>query len=381
MGLFFQWAGTAALLSGAGLAWGEGLGVVSVGVEAFIGGTGDSAAQLLRDDLDRSGALRAREGEAGAGWRVRGSSSAGRIDGALLDGQGAVVFNNHYAEPDLRDNVHAFADDVVTAITQGRGLAASKLAFVGRRGGKWQIYVADSDGQRIQQVTSDGALKGAPSLGPGGILLAYTSWQSGYGDVVLKDLRDGGERVVLSAPGTNSGAAFSLDGTRLALAMSYQGNAEIYVASLSGSRVRRLTEARSVEFSPAWAPEGDRLVFCSDAGGAPQLYVVARRGGAPERLATGYRYNTSPEWSADGVHIAFTGRQAAGGGPAVVVHDLPSGQSRVLLARAEEPTWAPDGRHLAAVRGDSLVVVDSFTGSYQTIVSGFAEIREPSWSR
>ena len=134
---------------------------------------------------------------------------------------------------------------MVTAITQGRGLAASKLAFVGRRGGKWQIYVADSDGQRIQQVTSDGALKGAPSLGPGGILLAYTSWQSGYGDVVLKDLRDGGERVVLSAPGTNSGAAFSLDGTRLALAMSYQGNAEIYVAGTAWCFARMREGLRS----------------------------------------------------------------------------------------------------------------------------------------
>ena len=385
MGVFIHWAGTAALLAqvaGAAVAWGAdggADGVVAVGVEEFLGSTGDSAEQLLRLDLDRSGTLRAREDGVGGGWRLRGSSSAGRIDGALLDAQGAMVFNNHYADADLRDHVHAFADDVVTAITQGRGLAASKLAFVGSREGRRQIYVADSDGERIQQVTSDAALKGSPSLGPGGVLMAYTSWQSGFGDVVLKDLRDGRERTILSAPGTNSGAAFSLDGTRLALTMSYQGNAEIYMASVSGSRVRRLTHARSVEFSPAWGPEGNRVVFCSDAGGGPQLYVVGRQGGAAERVETGYRHNTSPEWSADGVHLAFTGRQ--GGGPAVVVHDLASGQNRVLLARGEEPTWAPDGRHVAAVLDGALVVVDSVTGRRRTIVRGFSEIREPSWSR
>ena len=80
-----------------------------------------------------------------------------------------------------------------------------------------------------------------------------------FADVVLKDLRFGTERTVLSAPGTNSGVAFSHDGTRLALSMSYEGDTDIYVSTLTGSRVKRVTEARSVEFSPAWSPDGSRL--------------------------------------------------------------------------------------------------------------------------
>ena len=372
---------TTLLLAGGGDAWGNEKSAVAVGMEEFIGGTGESAAQLVREDLDRSGVLQAKAGTAvaGSGWVLRGSSSAGRIDGALLDGKGGVVFNNHYDDPDLRDNAHAFADDVVTAITQGRGIAGTKLAFVARRGGRPEIFVSDSDGQRVQQVTTDGALKGAPALGPGSILLAYTSWQSGYADVVLKDLRFGTERAVLNARGTNSGAAFSHDGTRLALSMSYEGDTEVYVSTLTGSRVRRVTESRSVEFSPAWAPDGSRLVFCSDADGPPQLFVVPRHGGEPERLDTGYRHNTSPDWSPDGVHIAFTGRQNSG--PAVVIYDLASGRSAVALARAEDPTWAPDGRHLAAVQDGALVVLDTVSGTSRTIVSGFPGLAEPSWSR
>lgn len=354
---------------------------IQVGLEEFIGGTGETAAQLVREDLDRSGVLRSRPGVTGtgSGWVLRGSSSAGRIDGALLDSKGTVVFNNHYAEPDLRDNAHAFADDVVTSITQARGIAASKIAFVSRRNGSTEIYLADSDGQRVRQVTSDGALKGSPSLAPGSILLAYTSWQSGFADVILKDLRFGSERPVLSAPGTNSGAVFAYDGTRLALTMSHEGDTEIYVSGLTGQRIRRVTDSRSVEFSPAWSPDGSRLVFCSDAGGLPQLFVVPRRGGEPERLETGYRNNTSPDWSPDGGHIAFTGRQSSG--PAVVVYDLASGRSRVVLPRAEDPVWAPDGRHLAAVQDGTLVVLDTVSGAKRTIVAGFPGLAEPAWSR
>ncbi len=361
--------------------WSQDHAAVPVGLEEFIGGTGETAALLVREDLDRSGVLRSRPGlaDAGSGWVLRGSSSAGRIDGALLDAKGSVVFNNHYAEPDLRDNAHAFADDVVTAITQGRGIAASKIAFVSRRSGSTEIYLADSDGERVRQVTADGALKGSPSLAPGSILLAYTSWQSGYADVMLKDLRFGSERPLLSAPGTNSGAAFSHDGTRIALSMSHEGDPEIYVSGLTGQRIRRVTASRSVEFSPAWAPDGNRLVFCSDANGSPQLFVVSRRGGEPERLETGYRHNTSPDWCPDGGSIAFTGRQSSG--PAVILYDLASGRSRVVLSRAEDPAWAPDGRHLAAVQDATLVVVDTVTGVKRTILSGFSQLAEPAWSR
>ena len=371
----------ALLWAGGGMAWGDEPGAVVVGMEDFIGGTGETAGQLVRDDLNASGVLRMKEGTAagGDGWVLRGSSSAGRIDGALLDGKGTVVFNNHYAEPDLRDNAHAFSDDVVTAITGGRGMAGTKLAFVSRRTGMPEIYLADSDGQRVRQVTSDGVMKGSPALAPGSILLAFTSWQSGFADVVLKDLRFGTERTVLSAPGTNSGVAFSHDGTRLALSMSYEGDTDIYVSTLTGSRVKRVTEARSVEFSPAWSPDGGRLVFCSDAGGTPQLFVVSRKGGEAERLETGYRHNTSPEWSPDGAQIAFTGRQNSGA--AVMIYDMAAGKSRVVLPRAEDPTWAPDGRHLAAVQDGALVVVDTVSGGSRTIVSGFARLSEPAWSR
>ena len=161
--------------------------------------------------------------------------------------------------------------------------------------------------------------------------------------------------------------------------MSYEGDAEIYVTTLTGSRSKRITESKSVEFSPAWSPDGGRLVFCSDAGGIPELFVVSRKGGKPERLDTGYRHNTSPEWSPDGTLIAFTGRQSSG--PAIVVYDLTSGKSRVVLSRAEDPTWAPDGRHLAAVQEGSLVVVDTVSGNHRTILSGFSRLSEPAWSR
>ena len=341
-----------------------------------MGGTGGSAAKLVRGSLDYSGRFTI---TTAGQWQVRASSSAGRIDGALIGPKGSVVFNNHYDSTDLRDNACAFADDIVDAVTGEPGIARSRIAFVSDKSGFKEIYVCDSDGGRVQQITRDRSLSVSPTLGPGGILMAHTSYTSGFPDVYVTNLSDGDRQRVVSAPGTNSGAAFSHDGTRLALTMTHEGDAEIYLTTVTGGRSKRLTESHSVEFSPAWAPDGERLVFCSDATGAPQLYIVPRRGGAPERLATGAARCTDPDWSADGRLIAFTAWK--GGSPSVALYEMETGVTRTALGGASDPCWAPDGRHLVAVQGGSLVVLNVTSGKRATIVSGMGKISEPAWSR
>ncbi len=348
-----------------------------ISFEEFIGGTGGSAAKLVRASLEQSGrfTLAAAAGQ----WQVRGGSSAGRIDGALSGPKGSIVFNNHYTSTDLRDNANAFADDIVEAVTGEPGIASSRIAFVSDQSGFKEICVCDSNGARVQQITRDRSLSVSPTLGPGGLLMAHTSYVSGFPDVYVTNLRDGDRQRVVSAPGTNSGAAFSHDGTRLALTMTHEGDAEIYITTVTGGRSRRLTESRSVEFSPAWAPDGERLVFCSDATGSPQLYIVPRRGGAPERIAAAATRCTDPDWNADGRLIAFTAWK--GGSPSIALYEMESGATRTVLHGASDPSWAPDGRHLVAVQAGGLVVLNVTTGTKAVIVSGMGKISEPAWSR
>ncbi|MED5198839.1 MAG: Tol-Pal system beta propeller repeat protein TolB, partial [Gemmatimonadota bacterium] len=49
----------------------------------------------------------------------------------------------------------------------------------------------------------------------------------------------------------------------------------------------------------------------------------------------------------------------------------------------EDPSWAPDGRHLVFVGrrdwGTGLMVVDTATGTYRMLLRGF-DVRLPDWS-
>lgn len=342
-----------------------------------MGGTGTSASELVRKSLERSGLFQI--SPTVGQWLVRASSSAGRIDGALVATDGKVLFNNHYDGQDLRDNAYAFADDIVDALTGETGIALSRIAFVSDAGGFKEIYTCDVDGQRVEQVTRDRSIAASPSLSPGGILLSYTSYVSGFPDIYVTNLSDGDRQRVISAPGTNSGASFSHDGTRLALTMTHEGDSEIYITTVTGGRSKRLTESRSVEFSPAWAPDGERLVFCSDATGSPQLFICPRRGGPPERLDTGVARCTDPDWNKDGHFIAFTAWK--GGEKSVAIYEMESGKTRIVLPGASDPSWAPDGRHLVAVQGGGLIVLNVTTGVKETILTGLGQISEPAWSR
>jgi Tol biopolymer transport system component len=52
------------------------------------------------------------------------------------------------------------------------------------------------------------------------------------------------------------------------------GDEQIYVMDMDGSRVSRLTNGPGVSFGPAFNPEGTNIAFTSYRDGTPQVYVM-----------------------------------------------------------------------------------------------------------
>ena len=147
------------------------------------------------------------------------------------------------------------------------------------------------------------------------------------------DLASGARNRIVNFPGTNSGAAFSPDGGRIALSVSKDGNPELYVVSAGGGGARRLTHSHGAESSPSWSPNGDELVFAYDDGMARSFIGFRPAAARPQQLDTGHGYCTEPNWSPDGKKIAFNIR--GGGSFQVAVLDLNGGGTRVLSSRRE----------------------------------------------
>jgi TolB protein len=264
--------------------------------------------------------------------------------------QGTPVVSQIVPGSSPRNALLRAADVAVRAMTNKPGFFASKLAFIGERTGKPEVYTGDLFFGDVRQITKDKALALTPRWSPDGQRLLYTSFfRTGFPDIFQIDVGSLQRTAFVSFKGTNMGARFSPSGRNVAMVLTGEGNPEIYVGDGSGRQVTRKTRTSAVEAGPCFSPDGSQLVFTSDAAGGPQLYIMPAAGGTARRLPTRISgYCAEPDWSkAAPTKIAFTVR--SGKGFQIAVHDLATGVAKVVSKQpgdAIEPSWMADGRHL-----------------------------------
>lgn len=295
---------------------------------------------------------------------------ASQVQVTVARSQGAPVLSQVVTGATSRQALLRAADLAVRAMTGKPGFFASRLAFIGERTGKPEVYVGDLFFGDVRQITRDNALAITPRWSPDGQRLLYTSFfRTGFTEIFQLDLNSLQRTTFVSFKGTNSGARFSPDGRNVAMVLTGEGNPEIYVSDAQGRSVARRTRTTAVEASPCFSPDGTQIVFTSDAAGGPQLYIMPAAGGQARRLPTRISgYCAEPDWSkADPTKIAFTVR--SGKGFQIAVHDIGTGIAKVVSRQpgdAIEPSWLADGRHLVfssrTAGASSLWILDTESG-------------------
>ena len=371
---------------------GSKIGVDLSGVQA-AGGAALAVRRTLELDLNRSGWMEvAAPGKGGIAVRGSITESGGQVvfTCQATDASGRTIVNAAYTQPVASAiyAAHQAANDLVVKATGKPTFFLGKLVMVGARGGAKELYLADSSAQDVRQVTQDKSIAVKPRWSPDNRFISYTSFLKRYPDVYTIELATGSRNRVAAYPGVNSGGALAPDGRSMALILSLNGNPDLYVKDLPSGRLTRLTDTpRATEGSPVWSPDGSRIVYVSDASGTPQLYVLSRSGGAPERLTVRGSQNVAPDWGANGL-IAY--QTLSGGKFQIAVMDPATKQERIITpfdASYEDPSWAPDGRHLAAARSVnynySVYLLDSMAnmGDKPVALTTTGDWTAPAWSR
>src|SRR6266853_11462 len=251
---------------------------------------------------------------------------------------GGIAFT--FTAAQTRLTAHKIADFIYEKMTGERGVFSTRIAYIVKQGPRYELRVADADGQNAQSILISSEPIMSPAWAPDGARMAYVSFQN--------------KKPIL------------------------------FVQSLSASKQPApVANYRGSNSAPAWSPDGKSIYFTSDRGGSPQIYRMPASGGEPVRMTFEGDYNVSPRVSPDGKILAYISRVS--GRFQLMVMDLESKQVQTLTdgQRDESPSFAPNGRiilYATDVDNRGVLAAVSSDGRFrQRLGIQAADVREPSW--
>ncbi len=262
---------------------------------------------------------------------------------------------------------------VLAAVTVVAPASASApggtIAFVSERTGNDEIYVMDSAGGNVTQLTDSPGFDRAPGWSPDGTHLVFNSRREPHPDrpqIYTLDLATGEQVRVTDSPIEEQRATWSGDGASLYF---HRGAffAEAYNLvehSLGTGTERILTDSVNPAIwnaAPAPRPDGSVLLFQSNRDDPTsvfpqrlQLLDLATLAVTSLALPASLPADTSidgPRWSADGTHFTFSASTDNGNQLFVVdATGAPAGWVATPvtdgLSEDSAPAFSPDGTHL-----------------------------------
>jgi len=162
--------------------------------------------------------------------------------------------------------------------------------------------------------------------------------------------------------------ALSPDGARIAFSWQGDGgeNYDLYVKQRNTEAPLRLTETEGHEFYAAWSPDGADIAYALIATEGSGIFIVPAIGGSPRKIVDLPFGVAGIDWSPDGRHLAYSARPARYVPYRIFLYSFDTGESREMTSAQWacqgdfRPTFSPDGKSIAFVRGDRTALQDIF---------------------
>ncbi|OIO04482.1 MAG: hypothetical protein AUJ49_02705 [Desulfovibrionaceae bacterium CG1_02_65_16] len=297
-----------------------------------------------------------------------------------------LLVGKAYSQVDAAGLPHVadrFCAQLMRVLTGKSGFFDSTLAFSKRVNGGKELFTASALGRGLTQITRDGGFNVSPSWSKDGRHIAYTNISDKGHRLGIWDRAGRFSHLRKFAGNIAISPTYTPDG-RIAIALSLNGHAEIYMLDAAMRPGKALAPSWGISVSPSFDLSGNKMVFCSGRLGGPQIFLLHRDSGQVERITYEGTYNTRPSLSPDGRFVVFA--RLTGDGQRIFIRDLVAGQERQITfgpGNDEDPSFDPDGYFVsfASTRngGTKIFVTTRYGDPAKQIPTGPGDAMAPAW--
>lgn len=158
-------------------------------------------------------------------------------------------------------------------------------------------------------------------------------------------------QVSFAMDGADFDPGVSPDGRWLVFSSTqHSPRADIYIKSVQGRTVSKLTSDGSNNVMPSFSPDGQRIAFASDRNGWWDIYVMGVGGGQPIQITSDRSHQLHPTWSPDGRRIAFSRLNPVSARWELWVVDVVNHGVSRFIGHGMLPAWNPINDKIAFQR-------------------------------
>jgi dipeptidyl aminopeptidase/acylaminoacyl peptidase len=182
--------------------------------------------------------------------------------------------------------------------------------------------------------------------------IVFQSVTNGSSDIYIMNSNGTGVQQVTNYPGNEFHPQLSPNGATIVFGGDMYGNADIYTINTDGSNLTRLTQASHNEEMPSWSPDGSKIVYRAlTHNSAGELYTMNANGGGQTRLTTNSHAESEPIWSPKGDQIVYSSELSPTNREITVINlDGLNGVGETHRTTNNVfdiyPSWSPDGQYI-----------------------------------
>ena len=201
----------------------------------------------------------------------------------------------------------------------------------------FDIFVADLNGNIINQLTNEPGYDAEATVSPQGDKIVFTSDRTGDLELYTMNIDGSNVKQITFGLGYDGGAFFSPDGTKLIFRSSRpESNEEIleynqllseglvkptemelFICNTDGSDLTQITNLGNANWAPFFHPSGNKVIFSSnhksEKGFPFNLYMINIDGTGLEQITFDGVFDAFPMFSYDGKKLVFSSNRNNGG--------------------------------------------------------------------